>query len=97
MLKKRQLKQKKMVRVTFALPPDVEGKIIHVQGDFNDWKETHPMKQRKDGGWQIAVDLEPGGEYQFRYLVDEQWWLNDPQADGYVPNPYGEQNSIVTT
>ncbi len=50
---------------------------------------------QKDRNWKITVDLEPGREYQFRYLVDGQRWFNDPQADKYIPNPYGDQNAVV--
>jgi len=66
-------------------------------GEFNDWQTSQAMRRQKDGSWRITVDLEPGREYQFRYLVDGQRWLNDPQADNYVPNPYGDQNSVVVT
>lgn len=45
----------------------------------------------------MTVDLEPGREYQFRYLVNDETWLNDPQADKYVPNPCGDQNCVVVT
>jgi 1,4-alpha-glucan branching enzyme len=55
------------------------------------------MKRQKDGSWRTTVDLATDGEYQFRYLIDGRQWLNDPEADGYTPNPYGDQNSIVTT
>lgn len=97
MLKKRRFKKQNVVKVTFVLPPEVEGDTVHLMGEFNDWQASHAMRHQKDGSWQITVDLEPGGEYPFRYLVDGQRWLNDPQADKYVPNPYGDQNSVVVT
>lgn len=97
MLKKQQNKKDKVTNVTFVLPAEVEGETVHLVGDFNDWQTSHPMQRQQDGGWQITVDLKPDGEYQFRYLVDSQTWLNDPEADKYVPNPYGDQNSVVTT
>ncbi|MEF1190562.1 isoamylase early set domain-containing protein, partial [Vibrio parahaemolyticus] len=34
---------------------------------------------------------------QFRYLLDEVEWENDPQADAYVPNGFGSDNSVVCT
>ena len=97
MLKKQQSKKDNVTKVTFVLPAEVEGDTIHLVGDFNDWQTSQAMQQQKDGGWQITVDLKPDGEYQFRYLVDGQRWLNDPEADKYVPNPYGDQNSVVIT
>ena len=55
------------------------------------------MKKQKEKSWRLTVNLEPASEYQFRYLLNEQEWFNDPEADSYVPNPYGEQNSVVIT
>lgn len=53
------------------------------------------MKRRKDGSFSTAVSLKPGQEYRFRYLLDGQRWENDDQADGYVPNEYGAEDSLV--
>ncbi len=97
MLKKRRFKKQSVVKVTFVLPPEVEADTVHLMGEFNDWQTSQPMRRQKDGGWRVTVNLEPGGEYQFRYLLDGRSWLNDPQADKYVTNPYGEQNSVVVT
>ena len=97
MLKKKANKKKGVTEVTFILPAEVEGEVVYVVGDFNEWQMTHPMKQQKDGSWRLVAELQPARDCQFRYLVDEQTWLNDPQADGYVPNPYGEDNSVVKT
>ena len=44
-----------------------------------------------------AGGLEPGREYEFRYLADDRLWLNDPAADRQVSNPFGEDNSVVAT
>lgn len=97
MLKKRRFKKQNVVKVTFVLSPEVEGDTVHLVGEFNNWQTSHAMRRQKDGSWRITVDLEPGGEYQFRYLVDGQRWFNDSEADKYVPSPYGDQNSVVVT
>lgn len=97
MLKKRRFKKQNVVKVTFVLPPEVEGDTVHLVGEFNDWQTSQAMRRQKDGSWRVTVSLEPGGEYEFRYLVDGQRWLNDSQADKYVPSPYGDQNSVVVT
>ena len=97
MLEKTKDTKKDITKVTFALPAEVEGETIHLLGEFNDWQPSDSMKRLKDGHWQLSVDLEPGREYQYRYLVDGQTWLNDPAADSYVANPYGCDNCIVAT
>ncbi len=54
-------------------------------------------KRRKDGVYYTRVRLPKESQFQFRYLVDGQSWLNDSAADGYVANEFGGQNSIVIT
>ena len=90
-------KKKGVTEVTFTLSSEVEGSVVYILGDFNEWQKTHPMGRQKDGSWQLAVELEPNCDCEFRYLVDEHQWLNDSDADGYIPNPFGEDNSVVKT
>ena len=35
--------------------------------------------------------------YQYRYLLDRTRWCNDWQADRYVPNIFGGDNSVLDT
>jgi hypothetical protein len=54
------------------------------------------LKKMKDGSFQVALQLEAGHQYQFRYLIDEKTWENDWNADQYVPSSYGAvENSVV--
>jgi hypothetical protein len=54
------------------------------------------MKKLKSGAFTTTLDLEPGREYQFRYLLDEKIWGNERDADKSVPTPYGDsENSII--
>ncbi|MBU0491368.1 MAG: isoamylase early set domain-containing protein [Chloroflexi bacterium] len=88
------------VRVTFEVPSSIWAETIHLVGDFNDWDQrAHPLKKSRNGdaAWRVTLDLEPGRAYQFRYLVDGREWHNDWQADAYVPNPFGGDNSVVRT
>jgi len=44
----------------------------------------------------VTVELKPGREYQFGYLIDESKWVNDWNADKNVKSPYGDSdNSVV--
>ncbi len=97
MLKKRRFKKEKVVKVTFVLPPDVAARSVHLAGEFTGWEPSRALQRQKDGSWRTTIDLKPDREYQFRYIADGQRWLNDPDADKYVPNPHGEENSVVVT
>lgn len=84
-------------QVKFSLPDSIWADTIYLVGDFNDWHtSSHPMRRGREGGWSLTMDLEVGRSYQFRYLVDGSW-MNESQADGYVHNPYGSDNSVVET
>ena len=98
-ISKKFLKSKPVCKVTFKLKKDqVDGaSTVHLVGDFNDWnKESHPMKGLKNGSFSAVLDLESGRDYQFRYLIDGDKWLNDEGADSYVASPYGDQNAVVS-
>lgn len=96
MLKKRKFQKENVVKVTFALPAETARESVRVVGEFNGWEGT-PLERQKDGMWKTTVALDPDRTYQFRYLIDSEHWLNDPGADGYAHNPYGEDNSVVAT
>ena len=98
-IKKDHLESKNVCKVTFRLPGGAApgAKSVHIVGEFNNWAiHASPMKRLKNGDYTIALELEPGREYQFRYLIDESIWENDHQADSYVKSPYGDcDNSVV--
>jgi hypothetical protein len=98
-IRKTYLVNRNVCRVTFKLPriaaPDANH--VHVVGDFNDWKaHANPMRKLKSGDYSVTLELQPGKEYQFRYLIDKYQWENDWNADKYVKSPVGEsENSVV--
>jgi hypothetical protein len=95
MLKKARAGESGTAKVTFVLSPEMQAHHVHLAGDFNAWQSSTPMKRQKDGSWRATVELQPGRDYQFRYLVDGNYWVNDEAADGYVPNPFGADNSLL--
>ena len=96
MLKKTYNKSGRTCRVTFELPAEAEAKSACLVGEFNDWDpNAHPMKKRKDGRLSTTVTLEAGREYRFRYWLGSGRWENDWDADAYVPNPFGGEDSVV--
>ena len=95
-MKKSYTKTGKSCRVTFSLPSDVGADSVALCGDFNEWdQEKHPLKRRKDGSFSTTISLKPGAEYRFRYWVDGERWENDWNADKYLPNSFGSEDSII--
>ncbi len=93
-LEKRASEQLDHVAVTFRIPGEVGATSVDVVGEFTDWKLV-AMQTDDDGGWSAGVDLEAGRAYRFRYLLDGNRWENDWAADGYVPNDFGGEDSVV--
>lgn len=93
------LKTRASCKVKFCLSPEeAQGASeVYIVGDFNSWSDTsHPMKKRKDGSFQLEVELPLGQDCQFRYRTSDNVWLNDPEADAYVPCSYASaENSLV--
>lgn len=97
-IQKKYLKSGAICKVTFALPKDVakDAKSVNLVGDFNNWDTSaNPMKGLKSGEYKLAINLDSGNEYRFRYLIDGTNWENDWNADKYVRNEYGSDDSVV--
>lgn len=97
-IKKTYLKSRNTCKVTLRLPEAAAASAgsVYVVGDFNGWDQRSlPMKKLKSGVHTITLDLEPGREYQFRYLIDGERWENDWFADKYVISPYGDSDNSV--
>ncbi len=95
MLQKSQPDKAGMVSVVFSLPPEVGGRQAAVIGEFNNWSHfEHPMI-RGSKGFTVTISLPAGATYRFRYLIDGARWENDWDADAYLPNVHGQDDSVV--
>lgn len=70
-----------------------DAKEVFLVGDFNDWDPRADRMVKRKGVFQKLLQLEPG-EYQYKFLVDGQWF-EDPSAMIQVPNAFGTINSVV--
>jgi 1,4-alpha-glucan branching enzyme len=99
-LRKKYLKSRPVCKVTFTVPKELanSAKTIFLVGDFNGWNsQKNPLKKASRGYFSTTIDLDKGKEYQFRYLIDEKDWINDPRADRYVYNDFANcDNSVVS-
>lgn len=87
--------------VMFWLPREAapDAKCVALVGTFNRWDENaHRMSRLESGDFALAVELEAGKEYEFRYLIDGTRWENSWSADKYVWSEYaGCENSVIVT
>jgi hypothetical protein len=97
MINKKFFKTKDEVEVTFELEvPDVPSKVSIV-ADFLDWRPKPMKKVAKTSVYKFKTRLPKNGEFQFRYLLGDDVWMNDSNADKYISNGLGEDNCLVST
>ena len=96
MLTKKFFKTKDEAEVTFEFSGN-ETSTVSLVAEFNDWQPLEMKYDKKTNLFRAKVRLPKDESFHFRYLVDESIWENDPQADLYLPNEFGTQNSVVTT
>lgn len=97
-IKKQYLKSGGICKVTFTLPKAAApgAKVVTIAGDFNNWNETEAqMKKLRNGNFSLTVELSSDMEYRYKYLIDSSRWENDWNADGYVSNEFGCDDSLV--
>ena len=99
MIKKVNKRSDDTVKVTFVLPDDHPyGEEVSVVGDFNDWTPgEHRFVRRSNQTYSTNVTLPENGRYAFRYYSEEEGWINEDEADDFVPNDFGETNCVVAT
>ncbi len=97
-IQKQYLKSRPVCKVTFDIPEAVgnHAEDAHVVGEFNAWSTSAtPMRRLKNGTFRATVDLPTGRAYQFRYLLGQSHWENDPEADDFLPTPFGDSHNSV--
>jgi len=99
-IKKQFLKSKPVCKVSFSVSTEdaIGAKSIQILGEFNNWNQSSvSMKELKSGAFSQTINLEQDKEYQFRYLIDGEKWINDIDADAKTINIFNDMNDIVST
>jgi diguanylate cyclase (GGDEF)-like protein len=101
-----QSKQGGRNRVTIYAPPSTvvfryrppAGESVErcaVVGDFNGWDvRADPMAPQEDGSFWAKVGLIPG-TYEYKFVLNQDRWINDPTAGESISDGYWGQNSIL--
>ncbi|HKP12685.1 MAG TPA: S8 family serine peptidase [Blastocatellia bacterium] len=92
----------------FLCPPRVEaGKLVFtyhddaaravgVAGDFNAWDSAAaPFVNRGGGVWRAEIETPAPGLYQYKFVVDDARWVEDPANGFKAPDAYGGLNSVI--
>lgn len=81
------------VDVVFVAPAAA---TVSVVGDFNGWDpRRNPMSRgAKREMWRAKLVLPPG-VYQYSFVVDGTVWEKDPQAENFLADGFGGENSVI--
>ncbi len=81
--------------VTFTYE-DEYAKTVHLVGTMNDWNKTAAPFIKKDGHFEVTIELLPG-EYEYKFLIDGKEWITDPTNDLICQGYYTNSLLIVGT
>lgn len=95
MVQKTYYKTKDYCKVKFSFNVE-NAETVEILGLNSDWENSVIMSRKKDGSFSADVNLPKESKHEFKYLVNETLWLNEPEADGETPNEYGGTNSVLT-
>ncbi len=94
MVQKTYYKTKDYCKVKFTFNFD-NAETIEVSGLNNDWQNTVIMSKKKDGSFSCDINLPKNSNHEFKYLINNNIWLNEPEADGENQNIFGGINSVI--
>ena len=94
MVQKTYFKTKDYCKVKFIFNSE-NAETVEVLGLNNDWETAIALNKKKDGSFTADVSLPKNTQHEFKYLVNETLWLNEPEADSENPNIFGGSNSVL--
>jgi hypothetical protein len=94
MVQKTYYKTKDYCKVKFTFNVE-NAETVEILGLNSDWENSVIMSKKKDGSFTADVSLPKNTEHQFKYRVNENEWLNEPEADKEVANEFGGINSVI--
>lgn len=83
--------------VKFTYKPTGSAQKVFLSGSFNGWKPDDPQSAMEDlsgsGTFELVKKLDPGA-YQYKFVVDGQWFA-DPANPNNAPDGFGGNNSVI--
>ncbi|HEX5654104.1 MAG TPA: isoamylase early set domain-containing protein [Chitinophagaceae bacterium] len=95
MVQKTYFKTKDYCKVKFTFKVE-NAETVEILGLNSDWANSIIMSKKKDGSFSADVNLPRDSKHEFKYLVDEKEWVNEPEADSEQPNAFGGTNSVIS-
>jgi len=82
-----------LVRFHLAAPA---ARKVSLVADFNGWSTQKTMLSDPDGNgiWTVTVPLS-SGRYHYRFLVNGEQWVMDPDATSFLADGFGGTNALL--
>ena len=80
--------------VNFFIEGHTKAKSVVLCGSFNNWNESAMKMKKSASGWSITVSLPPGKHF-YKFLIDHNDWIIDPNNNLQQRDRNGILNSVV--
>lgn len=94
MISKTYFKTKEYCKVKFTLKSET-AETVAIAGLNGNWETLISMSKKKDGSFSAEISLPKESQHEFKYLINETEWVNEPEADKEQPNGFGSSNSVI--
>lgn len=95
MVQKTYFKTKDYCKVKFSMNFD-NAETMEILGLNSDWNNAINMSKKKDGSFTCDINLPKDSQHEFKYLVNDNIWINEPEADSEQQNVFGGTNSVIS-
>lgn len=73
-----------------------EASTVGLAGEFNDWDSNKTRLQKDEQGmWRAAIAAPPPGLYHYKFVINGEWWFEDPTNGMKAPDDHGGLNSVL--
>jgi len=82
-------------RLMFVFHDD-SAQSVAVAGDFNGWSQiATPLQRNSSGLWLTEIAIPRAGRFEYKFIVNERRWIEDPSNGMKAPDNYGGLNSVL--
>lgn len=73
---------------------NADAQSVSLAGDFTDWKATEALHKIPDSNtWILEKTFPFKGVYAYKFVVNNEQWIPDPECDNLEPDGYGGFNT----
>jgi 1,4-alpha-glucan branching enzyme len=67
---------------------------VSVAGGFNGWSRT-PLERNQSGLWFTGIVVPGAGRFEYKFIINDQRWIEDPSNGMKAPDNHGGLNSVL--